>query len=101
VQTETSVKTAKNPGMQSFSVPVWYFRLLGKGRPVMVMVKAPQHQKTRLDWTFKNWLKSQFQQYQPAKYVYFRTLKYRLILLNMQIPAGVINDFSTNMSRNM
>jgi hypothetical protein len=75
VQTKTSVKTAKNPGLQSFTIPVWSFWLLGKGTPVMVMVKASQHQKTGLDQTFNHSLKSQFQQYQPAKCVYFRKIE--------------------------
>jgi len=54
MQTETGLKTAKRGQTVVFCGPVQFFWLLGKGRLVTVMVKAPQHQKTGPDWTFKH-----------------------------------------------
>ena len=55
MKTETGLKTTKNRGLQSFCGLVWSFDFWGKGRPVMVMVKALWHQKTRPDRTFKHY----------------------------------------------
>ena len=55
MKTETSLKTAKNRGLRSFCGPVRSFDFWGKGRLVMVTVKALWHQKTGLDWTFKHY----------------------------------------------
>ena len=52
---EVLLKTAKNHSLWSFCGLVWSFDFRGKGRPVMAMVKALWHQKTRLDWTFKHY----------------------------------------------
>jgi hypothetical protein len=49
VQTETGLKTSENHDLWSFCGLVQSFWLLGKFRPVMVMVKSHQHQKTGLD----------------------------------------------------
>ena len=54
MKTETSLKMAKNRGLQSFCGLVQSFDFWGKGRPVTVMVKALWHQKTGQDWTFKH-----------------------------------------------
>ena len=56
MKTETSLKTTKNRGLQSFCSPVQSFDFWGKGRLVMVTVKALGYQKTRPDRTFKHYL---------------------------------------------
>ena len=55
MQTKTSLKTTKRLQTMVFCGPVRFFWLLGKGRLVMVTVKAPQHQKTGPDRTFKHY----------------------------------------------
>ena len=55
MKTETSLKTAKNHSLWSFCGLVRSFDFWGKGRPVMVTVKAPWHQKIRPDQTFKHY----------------------------------------------
>ena len=55
MKTETGLKTAKNRGLRSFCSLVQSFDFWGKGRLVMVTVKALWHQKTGLDWTFKHY----------------------------------------------
>ena len=48
IKTETGLKTAKNCGL--FCGLVWSFDFWGKGRLVMVTVKALWHQKTGPDF---------------------------------------------------
>ena len=54
MKTETGLKPTKKHGLWSFCGPVQSFDFWGKGRLVMVMVKALWHQKTRPNWTFKH-----------------------------------------------
>jgi hypothetical protein len=74
VQTKTDLKTAKNHSLQFFSSPVQSFWLLGKGRPIMVTVKALSIKK--LDQTGLLNTSLNYNSAIPAsKYEYFRKIE--------------------------